>query len=119
MNILDQLDIAFATRHLLHIRSINPYNDEASITLSYPARGMMTVLLPFFVLPECTCGLTNKLCRTPVYEYCMSIALKTIDPMNVFIMRQCDYLEVINMINWFEMSAVHFRVCHMAEHVDI
>jgi len=87
MNILDQLDIAFATRHLLHIRSINPYNDEASITLSYPARGMMTVLLPY--------------------------------PMNVFIMRQCDYLEVINMINWFEMSAVHFRVCHMAEHVDI
>ena len=49
----------------------------------------------------------------------MSIALKTIDPMNVFIMRQCDYLEVINMINWFEMTAVHFRACHMSEHVNI
>ena len=119
MNILDQLDIAFATRHLLHIRTINPCNDEASITLSYPTRGMMTVLLPFFVLPECTCGLTNKLCRTPVYEYCKSIALKSIEPMNVFIIRQCDYLEVINLINWFDMTAVHFRVCHMAEHVDI
>lgn len=107
MSIFRSLGQEFAEEHLMQILDLYPFPQEASICFDYPLDGYMTVALPFHVLSQCTCLYTNKLCRTPVYEYCHLLSAHTIEGTNVFIMNRVDYERVYCFIRSFGIDVIH------------